>query len=93
MHLYSRVSNTMPQITYNSSGHFSCPFCNYQAITKSKKQCAMMVRLHKKKCKKTGRTVTADAKKQEDNKWKQLNRKCVSKTTTTTGSKHVSQLQ
>tara|TARA_R110002096_G_scaffold214384_1_gene402046 strand:+ start:38 stop:319 length:282 start_codon:yes stop_codon:yes gene_type:complete len=87
------LGNTMPKVTYKVSGHFSCTLCNYQAITKSKQQFAMVVRLHKKKCKKTGRTVTADAKKQEDNKWKQLNRKCVSKTTTTTGSKHVSQLQ
>jgi len=35
---------------------FDCQDCNYSSTSKSEKTWKMVVRLHKKKCKKTGRT-------------------------------------
>mgnify|MGYP003640785105 FL=1 len=43
---------------------FSCSQCDYDAHARSGKAYALFVRLHKKKCKKTGRTVASPLLKQ-----------------------------
>jgi len=40
---------------------FDCPECNYSTQAKTQKSLNMFTRLHKKKCKKTGRTEPSNA--------------------------------
>jgi hypothetical protein len=52
-----RNTNKMPGDVFYITFHFDCQKCNYSCNTKTKKTWDMMVRLHYKKCKATGRTL------------------------------------
>lgn len=43
------------------TAYFCCPDCDYQCIQDNEKKRDMLMRLHKKKCKKTGRGDSPDA--------------------------------
>jgi hypothetical protein len=71
-----RNSNKMSEITIVNF-IFDCYKCDYTCTTKTKRNWDMMVRLHKKKCKATGRTLTTKCE-QSDKKRDIMNSKSVS---------------
>lgn len=65
--LNSDFTNNPNTMSYSMDNYpFECEFCNYESNSKSEKLWKMTQRLHKKKCKKTGRTeaglVVADVR-------------------------------
>jgi len=62
---------------------FDCNNCNYSCFSKKESTFYLIARLHKKKCKKTGRTEIRTSN-EEQKKWKKLNEKETMKLNETT---------